>query len=66
MQSKRLVILVEAEACARIARRDERDRPTLAAALLLDCPVWTEDQDFFGTGVPTWATATVEIYLRAL
>jgi len=49
MQSKRLVILVEAEACARIAQRDVRDWRALAAALL-DCPIWTEDQDFFGTG----------------
>ena len=56
------LVLVEAEACARIA---QRDWPALAAALLLDCPIWTEDQDFFGTGVPTWTTATVEIYLRA-
>jgi predicted nucleic acid-binding protein len=59
------LVLVEADACARIARRDERDWPALAAALLLDCPIWTEDQDFFGTGVSTWTTATVEIYLRA-
>jgi predicted nucleic acid-binding protein len=55
---------VETEARARIARRDERDWPALAAALLMNCPIWTEDQDFFGTGVPTWTTATVDIYLR--
>ena len=55
---------VETEARARIAQRDERDWPALAAALLMDCPIWTEDQDFFGAGVPTWTTATVDIYLR--
>lgn len=55
--------LVEAEARARIAHRDARDWPGLAAALLMDCPIWTEDQDFFGTGVPTWTTTTVERYL---
>ena len=49
----------------RIARRDERDWPALAAALLLQCPIWTEDQDFFGTGVPTWTTVTVHLYLNA-
>jgi predicted nucleic acid-binding protein len=53
---------VEADAHARIGHRDERDWPGLAAALLMNCPIWTEDQDFFGTGVPTWTTATVEIY----
>ncbi|WP_415630048.1 PIN domain-containing protein [Nocardioides dubius] len=31
--------------------------------MALDCPVWTEDQDFFGAGVPTWTTDRVEIYL---
>ena len=57
--------LMEQEARARIALRDERDWPAVAAALLLTCPVWTEDQDFFGAGVATWTTATVEIYLKA-
>lgn len=57
--------MVESEARARIVQRDERDWPGLAAALLLQCPIWTEDQDFFGTGVPTWTTATVHLYLNA-
>ncbi|GAB3712589.1 PIN domain-containing protein [Mariniluteicoccus flavus] len=54
-----------AEASARIEARDPRDWPILAVALTLDCPVWTEDQDFFGTGVPTWTTDRVELYLNA-
>ena len=57
--------LMEQEARARIALRDERDWPAVAAALLLACPIWTEDQDFFGAGVATWTTATVDIYLTA-
>ncbi len=57
--------LMEQEARARIALRDERDWPAVAAALLLACPIWTEDQDFFGAGVATWTTATVGIYLKA-
>jgi hypothetical protein len=32
-------------------------------SLPLDCPIWTEDQDFFGSGVATWTTGTVEVYL---
>lgn len=56
--------LVETEAKARIARRDARDWPAVAAAMLLNCPVWTEDSDFFGAGVCTWTTGTVEIYLN--
>lgn len=53
----------EAEARARIAQRDAEDWSVIACALLLDCPVWTEDRDFFGTGVATWTSNRVEIYL---
>jgi predicted nucleic acid-binding protein len=51
------------EAMTRIGRRDPDDWPVLALALAADSPVWTEDQDFFGTGVATWTTDRVEIYL---
>jgi len=50
------------EALARI--RDPEDWPTLALCLQLECAVWTEDQDFFGSGVATWTCATVERHLR--
>ncbi|WP_341328581.1 PIN domain-containing protein [Methylotuvimicrobium sp. KM2] len=58
-----VLIEVESKAKARIASRDINDWPAVAAALLLDCPVWTEDKDFLGAGVAIWTTATVEIYL---
>jgi hypothetical protein len=51
-----------AQALARIGQRDAHDWPVLACALLLSCPIWTEDHDFFGTGVATWTTALVELY----
>lgn len=51
-------------ALARIGSRDPMDWPVVAAALALDCPIWTEDRDFFGAGVATWTTAHIEIYLR--
>lgn len=50
-------------ALARIEKRDPDDWPILATAMALDCPVWTEDNDFFGTGVPTWTSDRVELYL---
>jgi predicted nucleic acid-binding protein len=56
--------LIEAakdEALKRI--RDPADWPALALAMQLECAIWTEDQDFFGTGVATWTTATVQRYL---
>jgi len=53
----------ESVARERIGRRDEDDWPILASALVLDCPIWTEDTDFFGCGVATWATDRVELYL---
>ena len=52
-------------ALARIEKRDPDDWPILATAMALDCPVWTEDNDFFGTGVPTWTSDRVELYLKA-
>lgn len=68
-----LVQTVEAEtyqsfeplARQRIAHRDVDDWPVLAAALALDCPVWTEDTDFFGCGVATWTTDRVELFLAS-
>jgi predicted nucleic acid-binding protein len=53
---------MRAAALARIGLRDPEDWPVLACALLLDCPIWTEDRDFFGVGVPIWTTALVEVY----
>ena len=56
--------LIEAakdEALKRI--RDPADWPALALAMQLECAIWTEDQDFFGIGVATWTTATVQRYL---
>jgi predicted nucleic acid-binding protein len=49
----------------RIEVRDPDDWPVVAVALLLDLPIWTEDQDLFGSGVATWTTDRVELYLKA-
>jgi predicted nucleic acid-binding protein len=54
---------LEQSALARIGKRDPGDWPALACALLLGCSVWTEDADFFGTGVATWTTSRVRLYL---
>jgi predicted nucleic acid-binding protein len=51
-------------AMERIGSRDPMDWPIVAAALALDCPIWTEDKDFFGSGMATWTTDRIEIYLR--
>jgi predicted nucleic acid-binding protein len=48
----------------RISSRDANDWPIVVTSLLLDCPIWTEDQDFFDSGVPTWTADRVELYLR--
>jgi len=55
----------EVEAKRRIAMKDENDWPIVATALFLSCPIWTEDKDFFGIGIATWQTHTVEIYLSS-
>lgn len=55
--------IYEVEAKQRIAVRDIDDWPVVAVSLMLDCPVWTEDSDFFGTGVSTWTSDRVHLYL---
>ena len=50
------------QALQRIAVRDADDWPVLACAMAFDCPVWTEDADFFGTGVATWTSDRVALY----
>jgi len=50
------------QAMQRISVRDVDDWPILACAMALGCPVWTEDADFFGTGVPIWTTDRVGLY----
>jgi len=52
------------EAQLRIKNRDIRDWPIVATALTLNCPIWTEDQDFFGTGVATWTTDRVHLFFE--
>jgi predicted nucleic acid-binding protein len=52
----------EFEALAR-SRRDPDDWPVVAAALVLSAGVWTNDNDFLGTGLPTWTTDTLQAWL---
>jgi predicted nucleic acid-binding protein len=39
--------------------RDPNDWPTVALALSMSIGIWTNDQDFFGCGVPVWTTETL-------
>jgi predicted nucleic acid-binding protein len=55
----------EAEARERLRGRDEDDWPVLATALAFTCAIWTEDADFFGTGIGVWTTSRIEIFLKA-
>lgn len=56
--------LFEKEARQRLRGRDEEDWPVLAAALAFSCAIWTEDTDFFGTGIAVWTSDRVEIFLK--
>jgi hypothetical protein len=56
--------MFEAEARQRLRGCDENDWPVLAAAVGLPCAVWTEDSDFFGTGIAAWTTSRIEIVLE--
>jgi predicted nucleic acid-binding protein len=57
--------LFEQAARTRLVKRGPDDWPVLATALALRSPIWTEDNDFFGTGVATWTTDRVELFLGA-
>lgn len=54
---------VEDEARSR-SLRDPADWPVVAAALVLSCDIWTNDNDFLGTGVATWTTPTLTRWLE--
>jgi predicted nucleic acid-binding protein len=54
---------LKTQALQRIAMRDADDWPVLACAMTIGCAVWTEDADFFGTGIATWTSDRVELYL---
>jgi predicted nucleic acid-binding protein len=53
---------VEDEALAR-CQRDPTDWPVVASALALSAGIWTNDNDYLGTGVPTWTTQTLQSWL---
>jgi hypothetical protein len=35
----------------------------VACALALTSGIWTSDNDFLGTGIPTWTTDTLQSWL---
>jgi predicted nucleic acid-binding protein len=43
--------------------RDPHDWPVVATALALSAGIWTDDNDFLGTGVATWTTDTLQRWL---
>ena len=53
---------LETEARAR-SLRDPADWPVVASALALGAGIWTNDNDFLGTGVATWTTETLQAWL---
>ncbi|CAN5828415.1 PIN domain-containing protein [soil metagenome] len=54
---------LEDEASAR-SLRDPADWPVVACALALSADIWTNDNDFLGTGVATWTTETLQRWLE--
>lgn len=54
----------EKNARTRMRFRDLDDWPVLALAIALNLPIWTEDQDLFGTGVATWTTDRIELFFE--
>ena len=59
---KAVYAAAEDESLAR-SQRDPDDWPAVACALMLSAGIWTNDNDYLGTGVPTWTTETLQIWL---
>jgi PIN domain len=43
--------------------RDPTDWPVVACALALAAGIWTNDNDFLGTGIATWTTESLKAWL---
>jgi predicted nucleic acid-binding protein len=54
------------DAKKRIETRDLQDWPIVATALTFNSSVWTEDQDFFGSGLAVWTTDRIHLFFEAL
>jgi predicted nucleic acid-binding protein len=54
---------LEAEARER-SLCDPRVWPAVASALALNAAIWSNDNDFLGTGVATWITDTLQRWLQ--
>ena len=50
---------LKGEAVARLRWKAEDDWPVLAAAIAFDGAIWSDDRDFFGTGVPVWSSNNI-------
>lgn len=59
--------VAEAEpiARARLHERGQPDWPVLAASLIFDADIWSNDHDFFGVGVPVWSMRNIKHALAA-
>ena len=44
--------------------QDPDDWPSVALALALEAGIWTEDRDFFGSGLATWRTPVLQVVLE--
>lgn len=54
---------LEDEARSRVLR-DPDDWPLVAGALALAAGIWTLDNDLLGTGVATWTTQSLQVWLE--
>lgn len=57
-----VVSAIEEEARAR-SLRNPNDWPVIACALALSADIWTNDDDFLGSGVATWTTESLRVWL---
>jgi predicted nucleic acid-binding protein len=52
---------LEPAASRRLREGGKSDWPALAASLALGWPIWSDDVDYFGVGVPVWSTDNIDL-----
>ena len=48
------------EAMLRLRLKSAGDWPILATAMAFGAAIWSDDRDFFGTGVPVWSSNNID------
>lgn len=58
------IAATEPAARQRLDARGQPDWPVLAASIVFDAGIWSNDRDFFGVGVPVWSIRNISYAIQ--